>query len=499
VTSGVPNTYLDQFVFEDGGTFYVFYGLDNFAVSETYVGYATASTITGTYTQIESATSDWAGWVASLKSQLSLTELSIEGCSVLVIKTGYWRIVFDVFTEEQPPANGTVGDYYYGLYYSDTTNSGSTWSAPTAMSSPWFDSTNTSVLRNGNRIYASQVATTAGNSLATAGGITAHTGAGTANGSSTATGVGTTGSTILTATGTINASSTASAITQIPVVITSNPPAHYTILDGGNGQISITAVGEATITYQWQISTDGGATYSPLSDGGYYSGTGTNTLHFTGVPATIANFEFNCLATNPVNNALSASTIISIAIQSTGTSNASSTASAVGTTGGNTRTATFTIQGISTATAGGSQQGGVQTATFSITGSSTANAGSQTSGQCPYINPMDVSYDYLGFDNLQTVSYWSRTSDSAYNQPVNATALKRADTKVYLESDAVELRTLTATWNIWERSLPVIPKRGDKFSACGISGVQTWIVEEVEYLDWTSRFRLQCYQSQMQD
>lgn len=53
-----------------------------------------------------------------------------------------------------------------------------------------------------------------------------------------------------------------------------------------------------TDIYQWQVSTNGGNTWNDLADGGFYSGTTTNTMTVTGVPAAMDGFQYRAVAIN---------------------------------------------------------------------------------------------------------------------------------------------------------------------------------------------------------
>lgn len=91
-----------------------------------------------------------------------------------------------------------------------------------------------------------------------------------------------------------------------PVSFTSQPqPAE--ICAGGNATFSITASSSQTISYQWQVSTNNGGSWTNIADGGIYSGTGTSTLNLTN--ATVGNntYQYRCLVnnitcSNPVNS-----------------------------------------------------------------------------------------------------------------------------------------------------------------------------------------------------
>jgi hypothetical protein len=55
-------------------------------------------------------------------------------------------------------------------------------------------------------------------------------------------------------------------------------PTDQTAADGGSAVFSIVAGGTAPLVYRWQVSTDGGLTWSNVLDGAPYSGATTDTL-----------------------------------------------------------------------------------------------------------------------------------------------------------------------------------------------------------------------------
>lgn len=71
-------------------------------------------------------------------------------------------------------------------------------------------------------------------------------------------------------------------------------PLNSIICDGGNVSYSITATNANS--YQWQLSTDGGVTYTNLTNGGIYSNTTTATLNITGVTVAMNNYRYRCIA-----------------------------------------------------------------------------------------------------------------------------------------------------------------------------------------------------------
>ena len=77
-------------------------------------------------------------------------------------------------------------------------------------------------------------------------------------------------------------------------------PSNTTVCEGANGSFTIAATG--AITYQWQVSTDGGLTYNNVSNGSVYSNVTTVTLNLTAVPASFNNYMYRCVATNGSGN-----------------------------------------------------------------------------------------------------------------------------------------------------------------------------------------------------
>ena len=78
--------------------------------------------------------------------------------------------------------------------------------------------------------------------------------------------------------------------TTIPVTVT-NPvgtvtnPADKNVCVNGTTSFTVSATG-GPFTYQWQVSSDGGATWTNVTNGGVYSGATTGTLTLTNVPPT---------------------------------------------------------------------------------------------------------------------------------------------------------------------------------------------------------------------
>ncbi len=93
-----------------------------------------------------------------------------------------------------------------------------------------------------------------------------------------------------------------------PVI--SGQPANQIVCAGANTSFSITAAG--ALTYQWQLSTDGGVTFNNITNGGVYSGALAATLNITGVTATLNNYRYRCNASTNCGTSISTAATLTI-------------------------------------------------------------------------------------------------------------------------------------------------------------------------------------------
>jgi gliding motility-associated-like protein len=75
-----------------------------------------------------------------------------------------------------------------------------------------------------------------------------------------------------------------------------NQPINQSVCLGTNTSFTINASGPG-LTYQWQMSNDGGNNYTALVNGGVFSQVNTNSLLLSGVTAAINNALFQCVVT----------------------------------------------------------------------------------------------------------------------------------------------------------------------------------------------------------
>lgn len=77
-----------------------------------------------------------------------------------------------------------------------------------------------------------------------------------------------------------------------PAVV--NNPANVTACAGTNASFTVTGAG-AGLTYQWQVSTNGGGTYTNIANGPLYAGVTTPTLTITGVTTAMSTWRYRCV------------------------------------------------------------------------------------------------------------------------------------------------------------------------------------------------------------
>ena len=91
--------------------------------------------------------------------------------------------------------------------------------------------------------------------------------------------------------------------------ITTQPIAGSTICEGQNTAYSVSATGTA-LTYQWQVSTDGGTVYTNLANGGVYSGVTTATLNITAATAAINTYRYRVIISGTCTPAATSSAAV---------------------------------------------------------------------------------------------------------------------------------------------------------------------------------------------
>lgn len=101
----------------------------------------------------------------------------------------------------------------------------------------------------------------------------------------------------------------------------------------------------------------------------------------------------------------------------------------------------------------------------------------------------DPTNDYQVVDNLETITYYVKISDGVYDSGTTITNCFRRAQGQSLD-DYSQVNSLT--WHIWKANAPAnfTPKSQDKLYAA--SDQTTWIVGDVDFATWVTRFRLPC-------
>jgi len=104
-------------------------------------------------------------------------------------------------------------------------------------------------------------------------------------------------------------------------VITTQPSNELACPDA---TVNFTVAATSAATYQWQVSTNGGATFTNISNNAVYSGATASTLVISHLPASYNNYQYKCITTSgcgtptPTNAAtLTLHTDVSFASQTT--------------------------------------------------------------------------------------------------------------------------------------------------------------------------------------
>jgi len=87
----------------------------------------------------------------------------------------------------------------------------------------------------------------------------------------------------------------------------STQPANTTVLAGTSATFTISATSTLPPTYQWQVSSDGGATWGILNDNSTYAGSATATLTIDNATVDLSGYDYQAIVTNSAGTATTAS------------------------------------------------------------------------------------------------------------------------------------------------------------------------------------------------
>ncbi|HYC39374.1 MAG TPA: T9SS type A sorting domain-containing protein [Chitinophagaceae bacterium] len=111
------------------------------------------------------------------------------------------------------------------------------------------------------------------------------------------------------------ASSTAATLTVVSPATVSQHPANSTICEPATTSTSFTATGTGSgVIYQWQESTNGGASWNNVVNGGVYSGATTSTLTLSNIPPSMNGYQYRALVSNATCTAPAASNAATLTV-----------------------------------------------------------------------------------------------------------------------------------------------------------------------------------------
>lgn len=89
-------------------------------------------------------------------------------------------------------------------------------------------------------------------------------------------------------------------------------PDSQSVTNGSTATFFVVAHGIPLPAYQWHVSSDGGASWSALSEGGLYAGTTTPLLTVAGVTGAQDGLQFRAVATNSAGSATTAAATLTV-------------------------------------------------------------------------------------------------------------------------------------------------------------------------------------------
>ena len=100
-----------------------------------------------------------------------------------------------------------------------------------------------------------------------------------------------------------------------PLTLSTTLPVNQTICTDKVATFSVAVTaGTGPFTYQWQVSMNGGNTFTNITDGGVYSGATTSTLTITAPPVAMSGYQYRVIVTGaaPCASATSAARILTV-------------------------------------------------------------------------------------------------------------------------------------------------------------------------------------------
>jgi len=101
---------------------------------------------------------------------------------------------------------------------------------------------------------------------------------------------------------------------EIPLPVLGTPVGNQTVCAGSNPTFTIGSVSgtSGTVTIQWQVSVNGGSSYSNVSNGTSYSGATTVTLTVLNVSTAFNGNFYRCQVTDATGTATSGAALLTV-------------------------------------------------------------------------------------------------------------------------------------------------------------------------------------------
>jgi hypothetical protein len=90
-----------------------------------------------------------------------------------------------------------------------------------------------------------------------------------------------------------------------PTTLITTSPSNVSIPALDNTSFTVIATGAGTLTYQWQVSTNSGSTFTDVTDNSIYLGSSGATLKLSGVNYTMNGYEYQCVVKGTCGSATS--------------------------------------------------------------------------------------------------------------------------------------------------------------------------------------------------
>ncbi|MBL0201671.1 MAG: M36 family metallopeptidase [Chitinophagaceae bacterium] len=99
-----------------------------------------------------------------------------------------------------------------------------------------------------------------------------------------------------------------------PIVLNAQLPANQTICTDKVATFSVAVTAGTTPTYQWQVSTNGGVSWTNVANGGVYSGATTATLTVTAPPVSMNGYQYRAIVTGAAPCAAQTSRVATLTV-----------------------------------------------------------------------------------------------------------------------------------------------------------------------------------------